>query len=57
MNGKGSRPRNNYSKSFRDNYSLIEWSRKCSLCEGSGYINEPKIECPACKKSGKRARK
>lgn len=27
MNGKGSSPRNNYSKQFRTNYSEINWSK------------------------------
>ena len=27
QNGKGSAPRNNTSKEFRDNYSKIKWSK------------------------------
>jgi hypothetical protein len=27
QNGKGSAPRNNTSKDFRDNYSKINWSK------------------------------
>lgn len=27
QNGKGSAPRNNTSKDFRDNYSKIKWSK------------------------------
>jgi hypothetical protein len=27
-NGKGDSPRNNSSKSFRDNYSKINWKKK-----------------------------
>ena len=27
QNGKGSAPRNNISKDFRDNYSKIKWSK------------------------------
>lgn len=50
QNGKGSSPRNNWSKQFRDNYSEICWDKKCVLCSGTGFIDEPKIECPACKK-------
>jgi len=49
MNGKGSRPRNNFSKNFRDNYSEINWSEKCSYCNGTGFIVAEKTECPACK--------
>ena len=36
MAGKGSSPRNNHSKKFRDNYSSIDWGKKrkekCDLC-------------------------
>jgi hypothetical protein len=28
QNGKGSAPRNNTSKDFRDNYSKINWKKK-----------------------------
>jgi hypothetical protein len=27
QNGKGSSPRNNHSKDFRDNYSRIKWKQ------------------------------
>lgn len=26
--GKGDKPRNCYSKTFKDNYDLIDWSKK-----------------------------
>lgn len=28
MAGKGSKPRNNYSKQFRDNYDEIDWTEQ-----------------------------
>jgi hypothetical protein len=28
MNGKGSKPRSNYSERFRENFSAINWLRK-----------------------------
>lgn len=34
MNGKGSKPRNCFSKNFKDNYSQINWGKYfCSVCE------------------------
>lgn len=47
--GKGSAPRNIFSKEYRDNYSQINWDKKCTYCNGSGFIQAEKIECPACK--------
>lgn len=38
MNGKGSRPRNCFSKSFRDNYEKINWG--CRRCGGTGTVLE-----------------
>lgn len=35
QSGKGSRPRNNFSKEFRDNFSKIDWHRP--------------VFCPSCK--------
>lgn len=28
MNGKGSKPRNNFSEEFRNNYDGIDWGKK-----------------------------
>lgn len=33
MNGKGSKPRNCFSKNFKNNYDLIQWSKEKSKHE------------------------
>lgn len=42
MNGKGDTPRNNYSEQFRDNYDMIDWSRKPKL-------DTTDVSCEDCK--------
>ena len=45
MNGKGDRPRNNYSNQFRNNYDEIDWSKK-----NVETINTKSIaDCKECK--------
>lgn len=36
MSGKGSKPRNCFSKEFKKNYSKIDWT--CKACSGSGWV-------------------
>ncbi len=36
MNGKGSSPRSCFSKQFKDNYDLINWSDDLIICAECG---------------------
>lgn len=42
-NGKGSSPRNNYSKEYRNHYDQIEWKPKICLNCGSKMKREKKL--------------
>lgn len=44
MNGKGDRPRNNYSNQFRNNYDEIDWSKK----NIENINNKSKTDCKDC---------
>lgn len=57
MNGKGSRPRNCFSKQFKDNYSSINWGSKkkpkqdlmfCEYCGGIEKCDEDRFFCDKC---------
>lgn len=59
MNGKGSRPRNCFSKQFKDNYSSINWGSKkkpkqdlmfCEYCAKFQEIDEDMCSCSKCGK-------
>jgi hypothetical protein len=45
-NGKGSKPRNCFSKDFKYNYDNIDWQKKCKKCELK-YQKKYSI-CPFC---------
>jgi hypothetical protein len=45
--GKGDRPRNCFSKQFKDNYDLIDWGKNKRT--PAGQINEKKCQCGNCK--------
>ena len=45
MNGKGDRPRNNYSNQFRNNYDEIDWSKKNTESFNTKVI----VDCKDCK--------
>lgn len=46
--GKGDKPRNCFSKQYKDNYDSIIWSKtkKCSKCEN--IMNNKYNTCPKC---------
>lgn len=45
--GKGDAPRNCFSKKYRDNYDLIDWTKKLSLSENEQkYVEQIKNEPP-----------
>jgi len=45
--GKGDSPRNCFSKKYRDNYDLIDWTKKLSLSEKEQeYFEQIKNEPP-----------
>ena len=46
--GKGDRPRNCFSKQFKDNYDLIDWSKNKRASDGQ--INEKKCCRGNCNK-------
>jgi len=59
MNGKGSRPRNCFSKQFKDNYSNINWKSKkrpnaihnmrfCEYCGKETLQDVETFECIKC---------
>lgn len=43
QNGKGSRPRNNYSKQFRDNYDEIDWKDDIRCCNCGLKLDETHV--------------
>lgn len=45
MNGKGDRPRNNYTNKFRNNYDAIDWSKSTI----KNTDTSEKIDCKDCK--------
>ncbi len=64
MNGKGSKPRNCFTKEFRDNYDTIDWGKtpleKCMEDSQEKYVNEYITDgfgnswskkCPICGKN------
>ena len=48
MAGKGDKPRNCFSKSFRDNYDAITWKEEYSVCydENGIELNSQKDNVP-----------
>jgi len=47
--GKGDKPRNCFSKTFKDNYDNIKWpakTKKCQKCESEMLIKYS--VCPRC---------
>ena len=55
MAGKGSSPKNCFSKEFKNNYDLISWDKNisCWKCEGKGEVFNLSLNiwniCPICK--------
>lgn len=44
--GKGDKPRNCFTKQFKDNYDIIDWRKKCKKCNQK-YHKKYSI-CPSC---------
>lgn len=43
MNGKGDKPRNCFSKQYKDNYEQIKWSQKNSENRHSSGVSTPSM--------------
>ena len=51
-NGKGDRSRIGDIKKYRDNFSEINWKKKCVRCDGTGWLEANIIECECSRKKG-----
>jgi hypothetical protein len=40
MNGKGDKPRNCFSKNFKDNFNLINWSKTSNIKKDTKIKNK-----------------